>query len=126
MKKGWNLSDLVFKEILVKESLDLKLIEGKNPLIFYLGKLTCFEKNQIFKYVMKERSNTESLDELFETKKEEDGTKQLISLQEIEEYQETTRKKIIHNAFKEDCRDYLSDLSYDDINAYGCNPKYSE
>ena len=33
---------------------------------------------------------------------------------------------VIHNAFRDDCKIYLSDLQYDDISAYGCIPKYSE
>jgi len=32
----------------------------------------------------------------------------------------------IHDAFTQDCKVYLSDLSYDDISDYGCTPKYLE
>lgn len=59
MKEGWKLSDLIFSRILHQDSYMKRPIQLRHPIIFYLGHLTAFNNNQIFKYLLKIPSTNE-------------------------------------------------------------------
>jgi len=66
IREGWGFADYLFECVITPEALQESPIQLRHPFIFYLGHLCAFEKNQIFKYLMKKKSDTEAFDELFE------------------------------------------------------------
>lgn len=111
LKKGWEFYDDLFTKILTKEALYMRPIELRHPFIFYLCHTTSFEKNQIFKHVMKRKSSTEKFDEIFMR-----GMDSIVddpsmyhkhpldayhiewpSLEEIEKYKVETRKMVLES-----------------------------
>lgn len=114
LKEGWNLVDLLFRSVLTANAMIQKPIELRHPFIFYVGHLTAFEKNQIFKNLLNKTSETEYFDDLFERgidplvddpticHKHSADINQSVwpSLEELTNYQENTRR-MIENSFSE-------------------------
>ena len=111
LKKGWHYSDLIFEQVLTKDAFLQRPIELRHPFIFYYGHLTSFEKNQIFKHILKTKSITENFDDLFARGIDplvDDPTKchshsaeinhsVWPAIEEIKQYQDDTRKYILEN-----------------------------
>ena len=114
LKEGWNLADLLFGSVLKADTMMQKPIELRHPFIFYVGHLTAFEKNQIFKMILNITSETEHFDDLFER-----GIDPMVddpaichkhsadinhsvwpSLEELRNYQDNTRR-MIENSFSQ-------------------------
>lgn len=114
LKEGWNLADLLFGSVLKADGMMQRPIDLRHPFIFYVGHLTAFEKNQIFKAILNKTSETEDFDNLFAR-----GIDPLVddptvchkhsadinhsvwpSFEELMNYQDNTRR-MIENSFSE-------------------------
>ena len=114
LKEGWKLADLLFGSVLKVTAMMQRPIDLRHPFIFYVGHLTAFEKNQIFKMILNQTSETEHFDDLFERgidpmvddptichKHSADVNHSMWpSLEELMNYQENTRR-MIENSFSQ-------------------------